>query len=107
VVFGPIDAGEDGRLLFAVDETGVPVGFWEGHHESGVVLAGEPGAWSGSERWAGGPGGLPAQWVASFIGDAGRAVRGGAAVVAERDGATVLRDPWGAVFALKKPEVLS
>ncbi len=41
---GPVAAGEDGRLFLAVDPSGAPVGFWEGHHNVGVVLADEAGA---------------------------------------------------------------
>ena len=33
-----------GRLFFAIDPDGAPVGFWEGPREQATVLAGEPGA---------------------------------------------------------------
>ncbi|MGW2701596.1 VOC family protein [Streptomyces sp. NPDC001340] len=49
VVMDPVPAGDDGRLFLAVDPSGVVVGFWEGHHDEGVVLADEPGAVSGHE----------------------------------------------------------
>ena len=49
VVMGPVPAGQDGRLFLAVDPAGAPVGFWEGHHAQGVVLADEPGAVCGHE----------------------------------------------------------
>lgn len=49
VVMGPVPAGEDGRLFLAVDPQGAPVGFWEGHHAQGVVLADEAGAVCGHD----------------------------------------------------------
>ncbi|MEV7561523.1 VOC family protein [Streptomyces sp. NPDC089795] len=49
VVMGPVPAGEDGRLFLAVDPQGAPVGFWEGHHAQGVVLADEVGAVCGHD----------------------------------------------------------
>jgi predicted enzyme related to lactoylglutathione lyase len=48
-VMGPVAAGADGRLSLAVDPSGAPVGFWEGHHDVGVVLADEPGTVCGFE----------------------------------------------------------
>ncbi|WP_051927153.1 VOC family protein [Streptomyces durhamensis] len=44
IVMGPVATGADGRLCLAVDPDGAPVGFWEGHHDVGVVLADEAGA---------------------------------------------------------------
>ena len=55
VVFGPVAAGHDGRLLFAIDPAGAAVGFWEGHRPAGVVLVDEPGTWCGHELWSGDP----------------------------------------------------
>lgn len=49
VVMPPVPAGENGRLLLAVDPSGVTVGFWEGARAEGVVLADEPGAICGHE----------------------------------------------------------
>jgi predicted enzyme related to lactoylglutathione lyase len=127
VVFGPIDAGHDGRLLFAVDPSGASVGFWQGHWAAGIVLVDEPGTWCRHELWADGAvaafygnlfgatgrtwarqgpeDGLPAQWVTFFkVGDGPAAVaaaeRGGATIVARHGRATILYDPWGALFAL-------
>jgi predicted enzyme related to lactoylglutathione lyase len=55
VVLAPLPVGADGRLFFAVDPAGTPVGFWEGHHEQGVVLAGEAGAMCWHELHTGDP----------------------------------------------------
>ncbi|MFH8385403.1 VOC family protein [Kitasatospora sp. NPDC018058] len=49
VVMPPVPAGDNGRLLLAVDPSGVTVGFWEGSRAEGVVLADEPGAICGHE----------------------------------------------------------
>ncbi len=129
VVFGPIDAGPNGRLLFAVDPSGAAVGFWEGRREAGIVVVGEPGPWCRHELWAGdvaaadafyggvlgargpapaaeGPGnGLAPQWVTFFGADdcpaaLTAAERLGATIAAQHGPATILQDPWGALFAL-------
>ncbi len=130
VVFGPIDAGADGRLLFAVDPAGASVGFWQGRHADGIVLVDEPGTWCRHELWAAGdlaetfygklfgarpwagpwavPGprpGLAPRWVTFFrVADApaarAAAQRLGATAVVRHGAATIMCDPWGALFAL-------
>ncbi|MGI5154042.1 VOC family protein [Microbispora sp. CA-102843] len=126
VVFGPIDAGHDGRLLFAVDPSGAAVGFWQGHRPDGVVLVDEPGTWCRHELWTDDPARCAAFYAAVFDGAGSQAVSGrgprprwmtffltgdgpatlaaaerrGAEIAAEHGRATVLRDPWGALFAV-------
>lgn len=147
-VMGPVPAGADGRLSLAVDPSGAPVGFWEGHHDVGVVLADEPATVCGFELrtpWpqragefygelfgldASGtddapsrsldlegvpvarltriPPGEQPHWLPHFgvtdVADAvARACADGAVLTdaAPAPGApTLLRDPWGARFAL-------
>ncbi|MFI6923200.1 VOC family protein [Nonomuraea spiralis] len=129
VVFGPMAAGADGRVLFAADSSGAAVGFWEGHRPAGIVLAGEPGTWCAHELWSAAatfyrdlfgdrfgepPGGGLAvrdrtgarpQWVTFFAvadraASAATAVRLGATIAPGYPRATIVRDPWGALFAL-------
>ncbi|MFC4589599.1 VOC family protein [Sphaerisporangium corydalis] len=127
VVFGPIDAGHDGRLLFAVDPGGAAVGLWQGHWADGIVVVDEPGTWCRNELWArdgagafydgvfGATGvatavrapmaGTAARWVTYFMtGDGPAALataeRLGATIAARHGRATILYDPWGALFAL-------
>lgn len=52
VVMGPLPAGDDGRLLVALDPDGAATGFWQGRRAAGIVLADEPGAMCWHERWA-------------------------------------------------------
>ncbi|NUP77309.1 MAG: VOC family protein [Nonomuraea sp.] len=120
VVFGPMAAGEDGRVLFAVDPAGAAVGFWEGHRPAGIVLAGEPGTWCRHELWSGDAAfyrdlsgttptvvreGTRPRWVTFFAtadraATAATAVRLGATIAAGHARATIVHDPWGALFAL-------
>ncbi|MEU8271883.1 VOC family protein [Sphaerisporangium sp. NPDC049002] len=129
VVFGPVDAGHDGRLLFAVDPSGAAVGFWQGRWETGIVVVDEPGTWCRHELWAddvafadafygqlfdapappratwGPRSGLAPLWVTFFgAGDCPAALtaaeRLGATITAQHGPATILHDPWGALFAL-------
>lgn len=121
VVFGPMAAGEDGRVLFATDPAGAAVGFWEGHRPAGIVLAGEPGTWCAHELWSAGAGfyrdllgvapevregtGARPQWMTFFAtadraATAATAARLGATTAPGHPRATIVRDPWGALFAL-------
>lgn len=120
VLFGPIPAGDDGRLLFAVDASGAAFGLWEGHRPAGIVLVGEPGTWCGHELWSHDatfypglhgvrvtrpPEGMRPQWLTLFATAdraeaSARALDLGATIAGSRDGATIVYDPWGALLAL-------
>jgi predicted enzyme related to lactoylglutathione lyase len=120
VVFGPVAAGADGRVLFATDASGAAFGFWEGHRPAGIVLVDEPGTWCGHELWShdaafyaglfsgavtAPPDGMRPQWVTFFAtadraAATARATALGATIAAGRDHATIVYDPWGALLAL-------
>ncbi|GAB2916007.1 VOC family protein [Nonomuraea fastidiosa] len=123
VLFGPVPAGDDGRLLLALDSSGAVFGLWEGHRPSGIVLVDEPGTWCRHELWTGDaacypdlhgvevvppPEGMGPRWVTFFATadraeTAARAVELGATIVpGAPDGgrATIVYDPWGALLAL-------
>ncbi|GAA1674698.1 VOC family protein [Nonomuraea maheshkhaliensis] len=120
VLLGPVPAGHDGRLLFALDACGAPFGLWEGRRPAGIVLVDEPGTWCGHELWThdagfypglngvevmAPPEGMSPCWLTFFatVGRAAtsaRAVELGATIASGRDRATIVRDPWGALLAL-------
>lgn len=43
VVAGPMDVGPLGRMVFAVDTSGMPVGAWQSGEHTGFTIANEPG----------------------------------------------------------------
>ncbi len=49
IVAEPMDVGEEGRMLFAIDPTGAGIGFWQARHHTGAQVVNEPGALSWNE----------------------------------------------------------
>jgi predicted enzyme related to lactoylglutathione lyase len=122
IVLDPVSVGPNGRLCLAIDPVGAAVGFWEGAHDEGMVLADEPGALSGCELWTT-QRDLAEEFYEGLFGDAATDLticsssrtcwlpflgsRGREAVeeAALSAGARllepgILADPWGAVFGL-------